>query len=230
MFELINNDCFVELYKMGNDSVDVAFTSPPYNSIRHKKYEKYDDNIKDYFQFLCEFTNQLLRIAKKTIIINIQSNYYNKKDVYKYIGNYCDYITRIIIWNKSNPTPSSMQHRLTNSYEYFILFSKTGSIKTNSIFMKDVIDFPINSKHNYNHKAIMNSDVSDLFIKEFTKEGDLVLDCFMGTGTTGLSCKKYNRNFIGIEIDEKYYEIAKQRIEEQKKYYTIFDIIGDEGK
>ena len=60
----------------------------------------------------------------------------------------------------------------------------------------------------------MKQEVADWFIEKFTKENDVVLDCFMGLGTTGLSCIKYNRDFIGIELDEEYFNIAKERIEE----------------
>lgn len=56
-------------------------------------------------------------------------------------------------------------------------------------------------------------DLIEMLIKTYTNEGDLVLDNCMGSGTTGVACKKLNRRFIGIEKDEKYYEIAKDRIE-----------------
>ena len=52
----------------------------------------------------------------------------------------------------------------------------------------------------------------EYFIKTYTNEGDLVLDSCMGSGTTGLACKNLNRRFIGIEKEEKYFEIAKERI------------------
>lgn len=224
MFEFIHGDCLEIMKSMNNDCVDVSFTSPPYNSIRHKKYKNYTDDLDDYFGFLCNFTDELLRVTKKTIIVNIQANYYNKQDVYKYFGKYNKEISRIVIWNKSNPTPS-MAHRLTNSYEYFIIFSKEQSVYINSVSMRDVINYPINSEKIKGHKAVMNSNVADLFIKEFSNKDDIVLDCFMGSGTTALSCKKYGRNFIGIEIDEDYINLAKNRIEDLKKQSSIFDFI-----
>ena len=64
------------------------------------------------------------------------------------------------------------------------------------------------------HKAVMKQEVSDWFIEKFTNENDLVLDPFMGLGTTGISCKKMNRDFIGIELDKNYYDIAEKRINE----------------
>ena len=58
----------------------------------------------------------------------------------------------------------------------------------------------------------------EYLIKTYTNEGDLVLDNVAGSGTTGVACKNTNRNFIGIELDEKYFEIAKKRIEESNSY------------
>ena len=72
--------------EMADKSVDISFTSPPYNRKRNDKYKNYDDDIADYYKFLCDFTDELLRITKKYIFINLQKNYYNKKDIFKYTG------------------------------------------------------------------------------------------------------------------------------------------------
>ena len=53
----------------------------------------------------------------------------------------------------------------------------------------------------------------EYFVETYTNEGDIVLDCCMGSGTTGVACVNTNRNFIGIELDEGYFNIAKERIE-----------------
>ena len=57
----------------------------------------------------------------------------------------------------------------------------------------------------------------EILINEYTKEDDIILDCFMGSGSTGVACMNTNRKFIGIELDENYFNIAKQRIEEACK-------------
>ena len=58
-------------------------------------------------------------------------------------------------------------------------------------------------------------DLLKYIIKTSSNEKDIVIDCFMGSGSTGVACKHTNRKFIGIELDEKYFEIAKKRIEEE---------------
>ena len=82
---------------------------------------------------------------------------------------------------------------------------------------KDTV-YPTNVLHfatecsNVGHSAAFPKSLPTFFIKLFTKEGDVVLDPFLGSGTTGVVAKELNRNFVGIEIDEKYYLLAKDRI------------------
>ena len=62
----------------------------------------------------------------------------------------------------------------------------------------------------------------EYLIKTYTKENETVLDFTMGSGTTGIACCNLNRNFIGIELDKEYFNIAKKRIEEHRKQQTLF--------
>ena len=71
-------------------------------------------------------------------------------------------------------------------------------------------------KVNYGHPAVFPEELALDQIKSWSNENDVVLDCFMGSGTTGVVCKKINRNFIGIELDKEYFEIAKKRIDKEK--------------
>ena len=63
-----------------------------------------------------------------------------------------------------------------------------------------------------NHPAVFPLDLAKDHILSWSNEGDVVLDPFMGSGTTGVACKELNRNFIGTELDENYFNIAKERI------------------
>jgi len=208
---LINDDCFKALKEINDKSIDYVLTSPPYNRKRNDKYTDYNDNIDDYFSFLINITDILLQKTKKYIFMNIQANYYNRVDVYKYIGHYADKIQNIIIWEKTNPTPAA-GNSITNAYEYIIVLGDF-SLKSNTTYTKNHITTNI-CKNEYHkvHKAVMNEEISDWVIEKFTQEGELILDPFMGTGTTGVSCKKYNRKFIGIEKSEEYYKIATNRL------------------
>ena len=67
-----------------------------------------------------------------------------------------------------------------------------------------------------NHPAPFPLQIARDHILSWSNEGDLVLDCFMGSGTTGVACKNLNRNFIGIELDDKYFKICEDRINKPK--------------
>ena len=229
MIDLRNDDCFKVFKDMPSKSVDITFTSPPYNRKRNDKYDNYDDTLDDYFKFLCDFTDELLRVTKKYVFVNIQKNYYNKEDVFKYIGAYSKKIQEIIIWEKTNPMPAS-GNNVTNSYEFFIVLGDI-PLKSNETYTKNVVVSSVNSSTTLKeHRAVMKQEVSDYFIKTYTEVGDVVLDNFMGTGTTGVSCKKLKRNFIGIEIDKNYFEIAKKKIKDSSSFYIVDNLENEINK
>ena len=209
--DLRQGDCLEILDKIPDKSVDIAFTSPPYNRKRNDKYENYNDTKEDYYGFLLNVIEKLRAKVKRHIFLNIQTNYYNKQDVYRLIGTYADYIQQIFIWEKSNPLPAS-GNSITNSYEYFIVIGDK-ALKSNRTYVKNHLTTSVNSDTTTKiHKAVMKQEVADWFIERFTNEGDVVLDPFSGLGTTGVSCKKFGCDYIGIELDEQYYNISKERI------------------
>ena len=238
-YTLIHGDCLEEMRKMDNGICDVVFTSPPYNDSgktendrktkRHFKYEV-SENRKDWFEWQCECIDEMLRLAKRQVLYNIQPILNNKNDVYKLIGHYSDIIDQIIIWYKPNPIPQGFPHRIANAYEMVLVLkcSEFDTLYINSNNYKNVIVKPVNADHTYTskHRAVMNSQFCDEIIREFTQDGDTVMDCFMGLGTTGMSCIKFNRSFIGIEIYKPYFDIAENRINQEKAQMSIFDFLS----
>lgn len=213
--KLLLGDCFDKFKTIGNKSIDIAFTSPPYNRKRNDKYANYNDQIADYYGFCKKAIEELRRIVNGYVIFNLQANYYNRADVYRLVGEYAESIVNIIIWEKSNPLPAS-GYNITNAYEFFLILSDS-PLKSNTTYTKNHITTSVNSDTTTKiHKAVMKQEVSDWFIEKFTQKGMTVIDPFMGLGTTGISCKKLHRDFIGIEKDAKYYEIAKERIDANK--------------
>ena len=212
--KLIQGDCLEEMDKLIAEGikVDYSFTSPPYNRKRNDKYKCFDDVNANWYEFNCNVIDRLLLLTNSHVFYNVQTNYYNRQDVYKIIGKYCDDIKDIHVWEKTNPMPASGKS-ITNAVEYFIVFGKE-SLKSNRTYTKNIISSSVNSKMPKNHKAVMKQEISDYFIETFTKENDTILDCFMGVGTTGISCKKNKRNFIGIELIDEYFNISCEKIKE----------------
>ena len=223
-------DCLEGMKMMEDNSVDVSFTSPPYGDTgngsdfkrkggSHTKYEIPEIKTrkqKDWFEWQCQIIDEMLRVTKKLVIYNVQGLKSNRKNVYKIIGHYNEQIHDIVIWYKKSATPTSTKHKLSNRYEYIILLKPKGvkGVDVNSEFKWNVFDINKNTNNPYSniHKAVMSKQLCDEVIKEFTRPGDLVLDPFMGVGTTALSCEENGRDFIGFEIFKKYCDIATNRL------------------
>ena len=131
----------------------------------------------------------------------------------------------ILVWCKSNPTPSTNDTWLPD-LEYCLVFKGKGSPRYNDGYdIKSkwyVSSTNKKDKDLWGHPTIKPLELVERHIKHSTKEGDTVLDCFMGSGTTGVACRNLNRKFIGIEIEDSYFEIAKKRIETQTKQESLF--------
>ena len=103
-------------------------------------------------------------------------------------------------------------NNITNAYEFIIVFGDK-PLQSNFTYTMNSISTSVNNDMPKEHKAVMSLEVAAWIILMFTHPNDLVLDCFFGTGTTGVACKTYGRDFIGIEINEKYSEYAKKRLD-----------------
>jgi site-specific DNA-methyltransferase (cytosine-N4-specific) len=131
-----------------------------------------------------------------------------------------------IVWNKPNPTPSSVKDRPNTSHEYIFLLSKSRFYYYDSDSIKEptvdgvskrnkrtVWEVPV-SRFRGAHFATFPPELIEPCVIAGSPENGLILDPFFGSGTTGLVAKNNNRNYIGIELNENYAEIAERRISE----------------
>ena len=127
----------------------------------------------------------------------------------------CNY--NIITWHKTNPVPACGNKYLTDT-EYCLFFREKG-VKIHGEYKSKFTYYvtPLNQKDKklYNHPTIKPLGIIENFVLNSSIEGNCVLDPFMGSGTTGVACKELGRDFIGIEIDEEYFEIAKNRLKDE---------------
>jgi site-specific DNA-methyltransferase (adenine-specific) len=114
---------------------------------------------------------------------------------------------RFVEWIKTNPIPLNQStNYLTNSREIAILGVKGGKPTFNSKYDKGIYEFPIQGGKNRFHPTQKSLPLFEELIKKHSNEGDLVVDPFLGGGTTAFACKNTNRHFKGCEIDKKFYD------------------------
>jgi len=230
--EFYNGNCIELVKQIADNSIDCVITSPPYfNSL--KKYQRgtgyhYTQDIGEPLYLIydiCELLRPKLK-DEAALCINLGYSYgetgvMRPFDIINRIRTKLGYfVSDLIVWHKSNPIP--LQKRLTNATEYIFVLSKTPKVKYYTTkYTHNVIKSGVASS-GLGHSAVFPEDIPNFCLQNFTKENDLVLDCFMGSGTTALSCVKSNRNFIGFEINKEYIELSKKRIEPILKQKKLF--------
>lgn len=113
---------------------------------------------------------------------------------------------RFIEWIKTNPVPiNSKVNYLTNSREIALSAIKKSKPTFNSQYDSGIYSYPIQGGKNRTHPTQKNLELFKTLIKKHSNEGDLVLDCFLGSGTTAVACNQTKRSFVGCERDEEYY-------------------------
>ena len=124
------------------------------------------------------------------------------------------------IWHKTNPMPRNMNLHFVNSTEawlYFTYKTRTGTFNNEGKLYHDFIETSLvtkNEKSFGKHPTQKPVQLISHFVELLSNKGDLIIDPFMGSGTTGVVSKSLGRDFIGIELEEGYFNIATQRIED----------------
>lgn len=114
--------------------------------------------------------------------------------------------------------------------ENYGLFNSIKCEKNNIYYPKNLLNFSNSVQKGKLHPTQKPTDLLEYLIKTYTLENETVLDFTMGSGSTGVACKNTNRNFIGIELDEKYFDIAKKRIEKDYSGEQIKNAYNNEDK
>ena len=132
-------------------------------------------------------------------------------------------LKNIIVWNKNNHGTGDLKGSYAPKHE-FILYGHKGRCLNKSKRLPDVINCDKVKSKDMVHSTEKPIELLTKFINMSTNENDVILDCFMGSGSTGVASLNTNRKFIGIELDDKYFDIAKQRIEEAKNNQISFKL------
>ncbi len=235
-YNLILGDAKEKILSVESDSVDLILTDPPYNlglfmksrstnlnALRKNHFSgKEWDNLEEpeWRENMNFIFSHLKRVSKdggslvmfmavikveSIISIALQHGFY-----YKTTG----------VWHKKNPMPRNKDLHFINSTEVWLYFTykkKTGTFNNQSKAIHDFYESgltPQREKKYGGHPTQKPLSILDLFINLLSNENDIVFDPFMGSGSTGVSCIKNKRKFIGIELSKEYYEICKLRIKD----------------
>ncbi len=242
---LKNGDCVKILKKLKPKSVDLIFADPPYNlsgkthlTVKSGKpvqgFKGDWDVVKDNAKFSEEWIAECIRVLKDDGTIWISGTLHNHPIIGVTLKKLGMWIVNDIIWFKPNATPLLQTTRLAPSIELIWLAAKTKKYYFDYPLAKEINGgkqmrnmWQMNAqRHKTDHPTEKPEPLLDRIIRIGTKKDAVVLDPFMGSGTTGVIAKKLGRKFIGIEKDKTYFEDAKIRIKNTKKVTPLDDFIS----
>ena len=226
--EIKNEDCFVFLKDIKDSSVDFACIDPPYEISRETNFlnsdEKGDDT--DRFRMSMDFGDwdkdfsgldgvikEIYRVLKPGGSLVCFYDIWKISYLKEYIEKAGFKQIRFVEWVKTNPVPiNSKITYLSNAREVAVSAVKGGNSTFNSEYDDGIYSFPICHDKGRFHPTQKPVDLIRAMIRKHSNEGDLVLDCFSGSGTTAVACYCENRNFIGCEISKEYYDKSIDRM------------------
>lgn len=238
--KIIHGDYLIELKKIPDNSIDLILTDPPYDfedrgSGFYGNGENYQNKrgknrfyMSDLKNINCtkyspiELLNESKRILKKfngiffcnKSLINIYLTWAKKNNI----------LYDIHVIAKTNPIPAKCNHFL-HDLEYIIYLKKKGSYFNDKLKYNNYKKCHITQcKQDNLHPAQKDLRLISKYVKVLSKENDIILDPFIGSGTTAIACKLLNRNFIGIEKQKKYVDIAKKRINKELDKNALFNL------
>lgn len=221
-----NADCLSQMKYLPNECIDLICTDPPYPTTSrgnagnsggmlqkaiNKKGQVFDFNDIDCSKYAPEFF-RLLKEGGHCYVMTNHVNLLNMLNTFTRVGFH---FIKSLIWDKGNKI---MGQYYMSQFEYILFFRKGRGIKINNCGTSDILSIPNKKSKGSNNQNLHDTEkpvaLMEILINNSTKENEIVLDPFAGIASTLIACKKNNRQYIGFEIDEKYYSIGKDRLED----------------
>lgn len=251
LVQLIQGDCIKELKKLPSDSVQCIITSPPYwKGFAYEAYFNSYKQYLDWCELWLKECKRVLK-HNGTMYLNVINDSEITIRAFEIMEiatrKLMLKLHDTIIWYRYNQQPANTSRQLTNQCEYIFMLRHTSAgvcLHKETAYQKhpemfktknvgNVWEIPFNSgkqsysgfgrketKSKWGHSGFP-MELPETCILLSTNEGDTVLDCFMGSGTTGVACINTNRKFIGIELDKTAFEIANERIGKEEAALSI---------
>ena len=230
MIDLRQGDCLEVMKNIPDNIIDLVVTDPPYKIVQGGCTNKAvrfkgsnSDEVKKGILFkensikFDEWIPEIYRVLKPNSHCYIMVNDRNLKELIIVCENNGFKLLNILVWGKSKHSPNKYYMK---NCEFIVLLRKGRAKNINNMGTKQLL--LVDNVDNKKHPSEKPISLIKIFIENSSVENNIILDPFMGSGSTGVACINTNRNFIGIELDENYFNIAKNRIAECDKQLSCF--------
>lgn len=227
-------DCIKKLGEINSNTVDLILTDPPYNlglfmkgrdtnlgALRQNHFvaSSWDnDEQVQWEKHMDEFFRESARILKKGGAVLVFMAVIKVETLIRIAQENGFYYKTTGSWHKTNPMPRNMNLHFINSTEswvYFVYGAKTGKFNNKGKAVHDFIETSVinnGEKRHGKHPTQKPIKLMEHFVGLLSDKGDLILDPFMGSGSTGVAALNLGRQFYGIELSEEYYRVAALRV------------------
>ena len=221
---LFNKDCLEIIKDIEDNSIDCIITDPPYKITARGNggnsggmFQKKEVNNGKVFKTndldISDWIDEFYRILKTESHCYIMTNNKNISHYLDVINKSEFHFIKNLIWVKDNKI---MGQTYMSQFEYIIMIRKGSHKRINNCGESDVLHISNKKLKDSDVKTIHDTekpvDLYKILIENSTSDGDIVLDPFAGIGALGVASKLTNRKYIGIELDENYFNVAKERI------------------
>ena len=245
---ITNKDCLKFLKTIPDNSVDLVLTDPPYNIgfDGGKGWDSWSTD-REYIQWCISWTKECIRVLKDNRMFVVWGTLKTESFLlYKLALNRTKgiYPQNEIIWSYNWGGRSSSNFARKHEYAWCYSTGKKflfngddvrvdrkvkNNLRNGKNYTKGTIPTCVWEKNNHTtskdycgwHPTTKNLDILERIIRAYTNENDLVLDCFMGSGSTAIACKLSNRDYIGCELDGDYIKKARTRIKGYDRINTL---------
>ena len=231
--KIYNEDCLEGMKRIPDGSVDLIVTDPPYlinyeTGRRKDKIHRFNDVIlnDDNEQLITDYVKECYRILKEDSAMYLFCSSH-KVDFFKRELEKEFSIKNMIIWVKNNHTAGDLESAFGRKYEIVFLVNK-GQRKFNGERLTDIWEFQRVSGDGQLHQNQKPIELIKRCIEKHSNVGDVVFDGFMGSGTTAAAALDTNRNYIGFELDEYYFNVAEKRLKNHTTQTDIFNLLEGE--
>ena len=226
--KIFNDDFLIGVKSIETETIDCIVTDPPYkiitggdsngaNSVRPKGMLSGNRELMKYIPKMEEWIPECFRVLKNGSHAYFMVNSTNLLQMANVIEKTGFKIHNFLVWKKNNCTPSQFYMK---NCEY-VIFCRKGKAKyINKMGDSKTVHEYNNILGNKVHPTEKPISLMEMYIENSTNIGDIVLDPFVGSGTTAIAAKNLNRKYIGFEIDKSYFDTAQKRIQDAQTLFS----------
>ena len=223
--KIINDDAIEVLKQLNDECIDLIVTDPPYKvtargcagnsgGMMQKKLSMQGKIFKHNDIKPIDYIPEFYRLLKDGSHCYIMTNHVNLQEMLNVATECGFHFIKSLVWNKGNKI---MGRFYMNQFEYILFFRKGKGKKINKCGTADILNVPNKKTKDENGKNLHDTEkpveLMKILVENSSQVGELVLDPFVGVGATAIACKELDRQYIGVELDEHYYNIAVNRID-----------------